>query len=114
MDSPPATHPPHAEYSARLDSWKRRHSAEDVRHHRLGIAKLAVAFAAVLLLIWTIKVQSASVYWLLAAILAFLLLDFSHGRVVRSLERCSRIIAFYDRCLARLENRWMGRGETGG
>jgi len=113
MDSTPVRDGPSAEYSSRLQSQTGQQSSYEHRHQQLGIAKLVVAFAALIALVWVLKSQAASVIWLLAPVLLFVFLDAAHVRALHSLKRCSRIIAFYERGLARLDNRWMGAGEPG-
>lgn len=44
---------------------------------------------------------------------AFAGIAFWHSRVLRSRELGQRAVAFYDRGLARIEDRWAGTGETG-
>jgi hypothetical protein len=66
-----------------------------------------------LVFIWALKSRGLSILWLLPPVLAFVLLEIFHVRVLRVWNTCSRIIAFYERGLARLENRWMGTGEPG-
>ena len=66
------------------------------------------------LLAWAAYWQrSASAWWLLAPLLAFVILMRVHDRVVRKHERASRAVHWFERGLARLENRWVGSGETG-
>jgi hypothetical protein len=43
----------------------------------------------------------------------FFALVVAHSRVVERLERAKRAVLFYERGLERLENRWMGKGESG-
>jgi MutS domain V len=102
-----------AEYSHRLQTAGFRHSEYERRHTQLGIAKLAIAFSVVILLVWALKSQAVSFVWLIAPVIAYIGLDIAHVRALRSLERCARVIAFYERGVARLDNRWMGTGETG-
>ncbi len=45
--------------------------------------------------------------------LLFSVLVVIHARVVERLERARRAVEFYQRGLARLENQWIGTGETG-
>jgi MutS domain V len=113
MDSIAAGHDPHAEYSHRLQSHRIRLLSYEHRHKQLGIAKSVIAFAAVVVVVWVLESRGRFAYWFLVPVVAFVLLDRAHAGVLRSLKRCSRIIAFYERGLARLENRWMGTGETG-
>jgi len=54
-----------------------------------------------------------AVWWLLLPIAVFGALIAVHARVVERLERSQRAIQFYERGVARLEDRWKGTGETG-
>ncbi len=54
-----------------------------------------------------------SAWWLLLPLAVFAALVVVHARVVERLERSQRAIQFYERGLARLEDRWTGTGETG-
>lgn len=50
---------------------------------------------------------------LLAAVLAFAVLAVIHERVLARIRKIDALIAFYERGLARLEDRWAGIGEGG-
>ncbi len=52
-------------------------------------------------------------WWLLLPLAVFGALVIVHARVVERLERSKRAIQFYERGVARLEDRWMGTGESG-
>jgi len=54
-----------------------------------------------------------SPWWLLVPLAVFGALVIIHARVVDRLDRSIRAAQFYDRGLARLEDRWTGGGETG-
>ena len=54
-----------------------------------------------------------SVFWVLAPLFAIVVLAIVHERVLKRRERCSRTVAYYERALARIDNRWMGTGESG-
>jgi len=54
-----------------------------------------------------------SPWWLAIPAAAFLVLVVVHARVAERLERAQRAVRFYQRGLARLENQWVGTGETG-
>ncbi len=113
MDSSAVREDPNAEYSRRLEAHRLKQSYYDHGHKQLGIAKLVLAFTALIVVVWALKSRAVAIVWLLVPVLAFVFLESLHARVLRSLQRCSRIIAFCERGLARLENRWMGAGETG-
>ena len=54
-----------------------------------------------------------SPWWLLLPLAALIVLAVVHDRVDRDLRRAGRGIAYYERALARLENRWIGTGSQG-
>jgi hypothetical protein len=54
-----------------------------------------------------------SVVWVTAPLLAIVVLAIIHERILKRRDRCSRAVAYYERALARIENRWMGTGEAG-
>ena len=62
------------------------------------------------LLVWQ---SAASVWWLLAPVAVFVWLVVHHAQVLRARELAVRGIAFYERGLARLEDRWAGTGDPG-
>jgi hypothetical protein len=55
----------------------------------------------------------SSAWWLLAPLAVFTVLLQRHERVLRALNRAARLIAFYDRGLDRLDERWAGAGDPG-
>lgn len=76
------------------------------------MAKVVVALVAVVFFIGGIAARHISLWiWIPVVILVFL--EVMHGTVMQNLRRCSRLRAFYERGLARLDNTWMGTGETG-
>ena len=102
-----------AEYSNRLQAAKLRQSLYEQRQSKLGTAKLAVAGAAVAVLVWVLKSSAATAVWLAAPVVAYVALDIAHVRALGGAKRCAQIIELYERGMARLENRWMGKGEAG-
>ena len=52
-------------------------------------------------------------WWLLAPLLALAVLIQRHDRVVRARDAAARAVAFYERGLARIEDRWIGTGTPG-
>jgi hypothetical protein len=71
----------------------------------LGLFFLAVAIIAVL--------RSAGAPWLTIPLIIFVALAFYHGRVLNQRDRAARAVSFYERGLARLDERWQGTGSTG-
>ena len=103
---------PHAEYSQRLEQRRaeeRRWSRQDAR---LAYARLAIFAVAVVLLVLAIRGNAP--WWLVSVpTVAFAVLLQLHDRVLAHLTASRRAIAFYDRGLARIEDRWIGTGEPG-
>ena len=56
---------------------------------------------------------AVSGWWLLIPFVAFVITIRVHDGVIRSHEAASRAVEWYERGLARLEDRWAGSGETG-
>ncbi len=54
-----------------------------------------------------------SAWWLILPLGAFISLIVLHERIRRARQRFERAAAFYDRGIARIENRWSGAGESG-
>src|SRR3984957_2488743 len=54
-----------------------------------------------------------SAWWLALFVVAFTGVASRHSRILRERELAERAAAFYERGLARIEDRWAGSGETG-
>jgi hypothetical protein len=102
-----------AEYAARLASQRAKQSAAERQHQQLGYLKLAIVALTVVFAVLALETRIASAWWLIVPVASLVFLEKIHERVLASLQKCSRIIAFYERGLARIENRWMGTGEAG-
>ncbi len=106
---------------------------DPLRHYRDALAATAadhsrlkrsdrLFIAAKLTLFFILVVLSATVVryrphdaWILAVLLAVLVIVFAlHERVLKRLERCERMKGFYEEGIARLEDRWAGKGQSGG
>ncbi|MEX2263376.1 MAG: hypothetical protein WD696_15570 [Bryobacteraceae bacterium] len=85
----------------------------DRKHIRLGNLRLIVALVFVGLAWAWLSAALFSSLWLLLPIALFAALVVKHERVVRAQNRVRRSIAFYERGLSRLEDRWAGQGESG-
>jgi hypothetical protein len=100
------------EYGARLSERRAARDALSESDARVAHARLATFASAVLLaiVIWR---TALGVWWLILPAVVFAWLVRYHARVIRSRDGAIRAIAFYERGLARLEDRWTGTGETG-
>ena len=104
---------PLAEYQSRLADRRAMSEREERLFRRIGNARLATAIVGVALAFFVFGETVISPWWLLAPAALFAGLVIVHARVVERLERARRAVGFYERGLARLENRWIGQGEPG-
>jgi hypothetical protein len=104
---------PAAAYEARLGQRRAAHA-------RLGRFERAISAGRGLVFVlgalcWWLAVgpRLLSPAWLGGAAAAFLVLVVLHERVIQSARRLARAVAFYERGLARLDDRWSGASEGG-
>ena len=108
-----ADQPVTAEYRARLARWKESRERLGRRFRQIGNARLATGVSAVVLAAVSFGPAWISAWWLLAPLAVFVALAIAHDPVDTSLEAASRAVSYYERALARMENRWMGAGSQG-
>jgi MutS-like protein len=101
------------QYRQSLDRWRGEHARSELLHRRLGNARLASGLFAVIAAALSLGAGRISPWWILLPILALAALVVIHDRVDRDLRRAARGIAYYERALGRLENRWIGAGSQG-
>jgi hypothetical protein len=104
---------PLAEYQVRIDDRRQASERLEKQFRRIGNARLGAGIAAVVVAFLVFGEVWISVWWLLLPVAVFFALVIVHARVVERLERSKRAIQFYERGLARLEDRWIGTGEMG-
>ena len=115
-EAPPQNRPgsasPESEYEARLAQRRRAFDELSRRDAWLAAARLVVFGAAgvVALLAWRAPL---SWWWIAAPTAAFLVLVVWHDRVIRARERAAAAVVFYEHGLARINDRWVGRGAPG-
>jgi len=104
---------PAQEYSRRLKQAEDQTRQLQRKHVWTGNARVLL-FGAILVLCWAIgKSGRPSIYWLIASILAFITLVILHRRILRAKSLAERAIDLYKRGIARIEDRWIGLGDTG-
>jgi hypothetical protein len=104
---------PREEYSRRLDA-RRAVLARQLRIERAIADARLIIFVLGAVLAWLVFVTyRLSPVWLLAPLAAFVALVVVHERVRRAAHRATRAVVFYDKGLARVEDRWAGTGESG-
>jgi hypothetical protein len=102
-----------AEYGRRLG--ERRAEAERLRgaETRMSILRLVLFLAAVGLVWPALFGGLLSPAWILLPVALFAAAVVRHARLIAERERVDRAVAFYEGGLARLDDRWAGRGNPG-
>lgn len=101
------------EYASRLHDRESRVARHENVHIQLGNLRLALAIATGIMAWAAFARHWLSPLWLIAPIAAFIGIAAYHSRVLRARDLAQRAVAFYKNGLARVEDRWMGMGETG-
>ncbi len=108
----PPTHP-REDYERRLRSAREDLQALDAREARLANARL-LTFTAGALVAWLSLMQDLlAPGWLLVPTAAFAGLVVVFNRVADARQRSTKRVAYYERGLDRLDDRWAGTGEPG-
>ncbi len=104
---------PAAEYARRLNDRNAAQQRFDTLHHRIGNARLAVGVVAVVLGFFVFGKPTISPLWIVIPIVVFVALAWWHARVIHGRDGAGRAARFYQKGIERIENRWMGNGESG-
>ncbi len=104
---------PHAVYTERLSERESqlRHCTQ--RDRTVGNARLGLFLAGCSVAWFFLQPGTLSWGWLLPFVIGFVGLVLSHERVKHQRLQAERSVAFYLQGLARLEDRWGERGESG-
>lgn len=99
-------------YSHQLQDLERAQAIDQKRERRLGYIKFAIVL--LVLVVGLLFLRDRIVLESLLAPAAFLVvLIVLHEKLLRAIGLRARAIRFYERGLARVEDRWQGTGETG-
>ncbi len=101
------------EYRQRLEDRESRVAHQEKLHIRLGNIRLALALVAAGMAWESIWRRAFSYWWLAAPAVVFALVAAYHSRVLRARATALRGVLFYRAGIARIEDRWMGKGQTG-
>jgi hypothetical protein len=104
--------PPQNVYRERLTARSAALSSLDARRQRLGHVRLLV-FAAGAAALWFAFRGEISGWFFTLPLAVFIALVWRQSRLEREMEFARRAIGFFERGLARIENRWQGGGESG-
>lgn len=103
---------PRAEYSQRIQARLTEAANHFTRFRRVGFVRLAFVVIIVVLLL-TSALSSLSFWWALLPLLAFLLLAPTQQTITEARRRCERAADLYRFALARVDDKWPGKGSTG-
>jgi hypothetical protein len=103
---------PHFIYTQRLQESHRHRALQRRWDRAFGYAKLCLGVLGIVFLVRFVH-ELHGFGLVLATILVFVVLAIFHERVLSRSRKIDAVIAFYERGLARLEDRWAGTGEGG-
>ena len=109
----PTTSTPAEEYARRLQQRQQAVDALEREHVRTGNLRLLVAVVAAVLLWLSLGPGTLPLWTLALPAAAFLALVIRHERTLRARARAQRAVKYYQKAVARLEDRWIGSGEAG-
>lgn len=110
---PPASAQVHTEYTRRRRARQTVVERLTMYDRRTGTARLGVFVAGAGMAWFVCRPGLLAWWWLIGPALLFVGLVVVHEQMRRRLRLAERSVAFYDRGLARLEDRWAGSGEAG-
>jgi MutS domain V len=112
--SVPSLNPsPSGEYKQRQQAHEMQVAHFERLHLRFGNLRLLVVVATLIAAWFTLQDEAFSVWWLLIGVAAFLVIAILHAKVLRNRSCAERAVGFYRSGLARIEDRWVGTGQTG-
>jgi hypothetical protein len=103
---------PAAEYRRRRDARRAAVAAAERRSSQLSWARVA-AFVLAVAAIWAAATHRAPGAIVAVPLVAFVVLVVVHDRADRARRRALRAVDYWERGLARIEERWVGHGEGG-
>ncbi len=98
-------------YAERLAGRTRLFETANLRRDRIGNLRLLV-FLGMAAIVWRVF-HGLALWWILVPLALFLLLVWWQSRMEREAERAGRAMRFFERGIARLEDRWHHEGEAG-
>lgn len=82
-------------------------------HLRFGNLRLVVVVAALIAAWFSLHNDAFSPWWLLISLVFFVAIAVFHARILRKRTCAERAVDFYRKGIARIEDRWIGTGQTG-
>jgi hypothetical protein len=109
-----ANYDPRLDYRRRLEARRGTVDRCDALHVRLGYLKIAFLLLLLVAGAFTLSRGATSGRWLLLPCVLFVVTSVIHARVIENLRRAAQAIAHYESGLARIEDRWIGKGDSTG
>ncbi len=109
----PSRPSPSEEYKNRQQAREALVAHFERLHRRFGNVRLLVVIATLIAAWFSLHRDAFSPWWLLLALALFLAIAILHAKVLRKHSCAERAVEFYRNGLARIEDRWIGAGQTG-
>jgi len=104
---------PRLEYTSRLEARRAVSARHERMHIRIGNWRVLIALAAVVMAVMAWGYGLFSGWFLMVPLVVSIVLAVIHDRVLQRKKACDRAVGVYETGIARLEDRWIGVGETG-
>jgi hypothetical protein len=104
---------PSGEYSERQRAREMRVAGLEKTHLRFGNLRLLIVVAALIAVWFSLHGEVFSPWWLLSFLVLFIAIAVLHAKILRRRACAERAVDFYRNGLARIEDRWIGTGQTG-
>ncbi len=104
---------PLKEYLSRRERWRAEQVLLQWRFIQVGNWRLGLGILEVALAVLVFGLHVSDAWLLVTPLLAFIALVIWHQRIIRRRTLAERAIRYYEDRLARLEDRWMGAGNSG-
>ena len=104
---------PYAEYARRRERHKTTLASMERLDSRLSNARLAVFCVGLIVAYFAFWQELCAPAWTLAPVTGFVALVIRQALLVRAMAATRANIVFYDRGIARIEDRWHGFGDNG-
>ncbi|MBB5340079.1 MutS-related protein [Tunturiibacter gelidoferens] len=110
---PPSDLSPSEEYKQRQQAREQQVAHFEKLHRRFGNLRLLVVIATLVAAWLSLHNDAFSPWWLLTGPAIFLAIAILHAGILRKRSCSERAVDFYRKGLARIEDRWVGTGQTG-
>jgi MutS domain V len=110
---PPSDGSPSEEYKQRQQAREQHVAHIEKLHRRFGNLRLLIITATLIAAWFSLHNDAFSPWWLLTGPALFLTIAILHAQVLRNCSCAERAVDFYRKGLARIEDRWIGTGQTG-